>query len=319
MNQKPTVSAIIIFLNGEKFIEEAIQSVLAQTYEDWELLLVDDGSTDKSTQIVQYYAEQNNQKVFYFKHHNHQNKGMSASRNLGIHHAKGEYIAFLDADDVWLPDKLARQVTVMKAQPEAGMVYGNTLYWHSWTGQRDDQQLDHIPPLGVKPNTLFTPPQLLQLYLSGKAAVPCTCSILVRHEVIKRVGGFEESFRGMYEDQAFYTKIGLTEPIFVTDDCLDRYRQHANSSCHIAIDTGQAHAARLDFLEWIVTYLSSHHNEGLDIWMVLRRELWLNRQPIRRHLSAHTYYMLRRMKKWLLWLEGRIVPTPVRYWLWVRR
>jgi glycosyltransferase involved in cell wall biosynthesis len=318
MNQKPTVSAIIIFLNAEKFIEEAIQSVLAQTYEDWELLLVDDGSTDQSTQIAQHYAEQNKQRVFYLEHQNHQNRGMSASRNLGIRHARGKYIAFLDADDVWLPQKLEYQVRIMNAQPEAGMVYGNTLYWYSWTGDQADQQLDHIPPLGVAPNTLVDPPQLLQLYLSGKAAVPCTCSILVRHEVIERIGGFEESFRGMYEDQAFYTKICLTEPVYVTDVCLDQYRQHADSSCYIATNTGQANTARLNFLDWIITYLVSNQNKNPAIWMVLRRELWLNRQPVHRYLTVHTYHMLRRMKKWLLWLEEKTIPTSIRYWLWSR-
>jgi hypothetical protein len=133
------------------------------------------------------------------------------------------------------------------------------------------------------------------------------------------MGGFEESFRGMYEDQAFYTKICLIEPVFVTDECLDRYRQHSNSSCYIAANTGQAHAARLNFLEWLATYLSLHHNEDLDIWMVLRRELWLNHQPVRRYLAARTHHTMRRIKKWLLWLEEKIVPTPVRHWLWVQR
>src|SRR5213593_4271602 len=104
MRNQRLVSVIMIFLDEEKFILEAIESVFAQTYDNWELLLVDDGSRDASTQIAQRSAEQNPGKVRYLEHEGHQNRGMSTSRNMGIRHAKGNYIAFLDADDVWLPD-----------------------------------------------------------------------------------------------------------------------------------------------------------------------------------------------------------------------
>src|SRR5829696_811917 len=102
MNSKPLVSSVMIFFNAERFIREAIESVFAQTYDNWELLLVDDGSTDDSTQIALHYAEQYPERVRYLEHPGHQNRGMSASRNLGVSQAKGEYIALLDADDVWL-------------------------------------------------------------------------------------------------------------------------------------------------------------------------------------------------------------------------
>ena len=97
MASSPTVSAITIFLNAEKFIRDAIESVLAQTYDDWELLLVDDGSDDGSSDIARWYAEQYAPKVRYFEHAGHANLGMSASRNLGVEHARGEYIAFLES------------------------------------------------------------------------------------------------------------------------------------------------------------------------------------------------------------------------------
>ena len=84
MKNKPLVTVITIFLNAERFIEEAIESVLAQSYAEWELLLVDDGSTDASTEIALRYAEQYPQKVRYFQHTEHENHGISASQNLGI-------------------------------------------------------------------------------------------------------------------------------------------------------------------------------------------------------------------------------------------
>jgi len=97
--QKPIVSIITPFLDAQDFLQEAIESVIAQTYEHWELLLVDDGSTDKSTTIAQEYAAQYPNKIRYLDHENHQNRGKSTSRNLGIQQAKGSYITFLDADD----------------------------------------------------------------------------------------------------------------------------------------------------------------------------------------------------------------------------
>lgn len=161
MSSELLVSVIIIFLNAEKFIEGVIKSVFAQTYDHWELLLVDDGSTDTSTDIALRYAEQFPEKVRYLEHANHQNRGMSASRNLGIRNAKGEYIAFLDADDVWLPHKLERQVAILGSQPEVAMVYGLVLYWYSWTGNPEDTQRDVPSKLLVQPNTLVKPPTLL--------------------------------------------------------------------------------------------------------------------------------------------------------------
>src|SRR5678815_1955714 len=154
MSSKPLVSVVAIFLNAEQFIQEAIESVFAQTYDNWELLLVDDGSSDASTAVARRYAEQYPERVCYLEHPGRQNRGASASRNLGIRHAEGEYIALLDVDDVWLPHKLEQQVAIMESQPEAAMVYGLSEYWYSWTGWPEDQGRDFVYDLGVPPNTL---------------------------------------------------------------------------------------------------------------------------------------------------------------------
>jgi glycosyltransferase involved in cell wall biosynthesis len=280
MSSDSLVSTIIIFLNAESFIEEAVESVLGQTYRHWELLLVDDGSTDASTEIARHYAVQKPGHVRYLEHPGHKNRGMSASRNLGIRHARGEYVALLDADDVWLPRKLERQVALLESHPQAGMLYGNTQYWYSWTGNPEDKQRDHVPKIGIQANALVMPPTLLRLYLEGKASVPCTCSIIVRRRAVERVGGFEESFRGQYEDQAFYAKICLREPIFVTDECLDRYRQHPDSDCCVVENAGQTHAARLTFLNWLEMYLNQESIQNPEILDALRRAHWRIRHPI---------------------------------------
>src|SRR5690606_29578368 len=104
--RRPTISIVLCFLNEERFLEEAIQSVLAQDYTDWELILVDDGSEDYSTVMAKRYATHHDGRIKYIHHAGHGNQGLAASRNLGVEHARGAYIAFLDADDAWLPGKL---------------------------------------------------------------------------------------------------------------------------------------------------------------------------------------------------------------------
>jgi len=158
------VSVIMTFFNAQKFIEEAIASIVAQTYANWELLLVDDGSADGSTDIALRYARHYTGRVGYLEHEGHQNQGISASRNLGIANAKGTYIAFLDADDVWLPQKLEQQIAILESQPEAAMVYGPAQFWYGWTGHLGDSQRDLIQPLGVQLDTLVRPPTVITVF-----------------------------------------------------------------------------------------------------------------------------------------------------------
>ena len=322
MSSKPLVSVIMIFLNAERFIQEAIESVFAQTYDSWELLLVDDGSTDDSTDIALRYAKQNPERVRYLEHDGHQNRGMSASRNLGITHAIGEYIAFLDADDVWLPHKLEQQVAILSSQPEAAMVYGATEMWYSWTGNPEDLQRDFRRKLGVQPDTLVRPPTLLGLFLRNEAQTPGTCSVLLRSTTIKRVGGFEETFRGMFEDQVFFAKVCLREAVFVASECWDRYRQRADSTYAVAYATGQYHLGwpsptHLTFLNWLKPYLAEQGVRETEIWKAVQQALWPYRHPILfRLLQPH--YLLTQVKGLVKRIARRTLPVLIRRWLWAQ-
>ncbi len=276
----PLVSAIIIFLNGERYIQEAIESVFAQTYPHWELLLVDDGSTDDSTMIARRYAAQHPDRVLYLEHPSHQNRGMSTARNLGLRHARGEYVGFVDADDVWLPHKLEQQAAVLNAHPEAGMIYAPTQYWHSWTGQSEDRDRDFVPPLGLLPDTLMQPPTMLLRFLQNAAKPPGTCSVLLRREIVARVGGFVEAFRGMYEDQAFFAKVCTTTPVFVIKDYSARYRQHPASACSVAEAAGEYRRAEDIYLTWLARYVWALPTKTGGEWAVLRKLLWPYRHPL---------------------------------------
>ncbi|KAB2835359.1 MAG: glycosyltransferase, partial [Candidatus Brocadia sp.] len=304
MNTSPLVSVITIFLNTEKFLREAIESVLAQTYDNWELLLIDDGSTDGSTDIARRYAERYPDKIRYYEHDNHQNRGKSISRNLGFINARGDYIALLDADDVYLPEKLHRQVVILESQPDTAMVYGPTLYWFSWTGSPQDAHRDYMGKLGVKPRTLFKPPELLTLFLKDGGIVPCICAILIRSKIIKESGGFEEAISFLYEDQVFLAKICSKAWVFVDAGCWDKYRQHPESSSSIAIKTGEYHPlrrnpARRTFLTWLESYLSEQGIQDARLKNVLQRKLWPYRHPHLFRLLKGALYPLKIMKRFV--------------------
>jgi glycosyltransferase involved in cell wall biosynthesis len=249
------VSVTTPFLNAERYLAETIDGVLAQTYADWELLLIDDGSSDGSAPIARAYADRSGGRVRYLQHADHANHGVSASRNLGLTQARGEFVAMLDGDDVWLPHKLEEQVALLRAYPSVGLVYGRTVYWHGWTGQPADQKLDHVPGLGVPAGEPIDGARLLELFVKGAAAVPPPSSVLLRRELADAVGGSEAQFRGMYEDQVLYAKLLLGTRVLPVDECWDRYRQHADSTCARSVRAGDERSSRLRYLTWVASYL----------------------------------------------------------------
>jgi glycosyltransferase involved in cell wall biosynthesis len=252
-----------------------------QTYSNWELLLVDDGSVDGSSRIAKQYAEQNTERVRYVEHPGHENRGMSASRNLGIQNASGEFIAFLDADDVWLPNKLRRQLAILSEHPDAAMVYGATELWYSWTGKSEDSGRDVKQAIGVEADTLVRAPELLKLFLSRKAITPCPSDVLVRSETVKSVDGFVNSFPRMYEDQVFFAKVSLHRDVFVSGECWSRHRQHPNSNSSVWRKTGEYHSAEpnIAFLEWVRTYLQSEGIRDRAMEKIVKRRLWRYEHP----------------------------------------
>jgi len=280
----PLVSVVTIFFNAARFLEEAIRSVFAQSYARWELILVDDGSSDGSSGIARRWAAGHPGRVRYVEHPDHVNRGMSASRNAGVAHAHGEYIAFLDADDVYLPEKLERQVAILRARPEVDVVYGASMYWYGWTGREEDHRRDLVRWRGIEPGTLVHPPLLVERFLRGQAQTPATCGVLLRREAVERVGGFEESFRGIFEDQAFFFKIALTARVFAEEGCWDRYRQHPDSMCQVLRARREWHPvapspAKQAFLAWLGDYLRGQRVTDPKVWRAYDRKMFPYRHP----------------------------------------
>lgn len=284
MNRAPTISVVLIFLNEERFLAEAVASVLAQTHQDWELLLVDDGSREGSTALAREWERQHPDRIRYLEHEGHDNRGMSASRNLGLQYARGEHVAFLDADDVWLPGKLEQQLALLEAHPRAAIVCGHAKWWFSWTGDPADVRRDFVQHLNVVPNTLVHPPALLQLFLQDEFA--SLCDLLVRRSAIEAVGAYEPAFRGLYEDQVFHAKLCLNFQAFVAAQTWYLYRQHPQSCCHVASATGGKKAARGAFLDWLEVYFTQQRVADPGLWKVLRRELLPFRHPLLARLRS---------------------------------
>ena len=276
----PLVSVIMPFLNMQEFLREAVESVMSQTYPRWELFLVDDGSSDLSTSMARDFASLYPGKIHYLDHDSHRNLGASASRNLGLRFAKGDYVALLDADDVWLPSKLSEQVCLLSNIPEADILYGRTLYWYSWNIKKETDQEDFIMELGIPTGKLYKAPVLFPRFFTiADITTPCTCSIIVRRSLIDRIGGFEDKFATIFTDQALYAKLFLYGSAYAAESVWDRYRQHSNSCCAQVEESGSLRAEKIRFLEWLGKYLSSENIKG-DMARQVKLALWAERYPI---------------------------------------
>lgn len=169
MNNNILVSVIIPVYNGERYLAEAIESVLAQTYHTLETIVVDDGSTDGSADVAKGFTDP---RVRYFYQ---PNSGQGAARNQGANLAHGSFFAFLDADDVWLSDKLALQMTAFENNPELDMVFGYVRQFRS-------SELDVNPEAKIGHDEEITPG-----YLPG--------TMLIKRESFFHVGPFATHWR----------------------------------------------------------------------------------------------------------------------------
>jgi glycosyltransferase involved in cell wall biosynthesis len=313
MTDRPLVSVVIIFLDEEQFLAEAIESVLAQSYDHWQLVLVDDGSTDRSTGIARGYAAAHPGRIEYVEHPGHRQLGTGASRQLGFELSRGKYLAYLDGDDLWEPRKLAIQVELLEAHPELAMTYGRTLVWYGWR-QGQGQPADYLKALGVDPGQAITPPRLLTVFLANEFTCPGCGSVLIRRQAVQQVGGFEPEFTGQYEDMILYTKLLLRYPVFVEEATHSRYRQHEGNSW--IADRRRAGwypdwltPSRGRYLEWVAGHLAQHPDKVTrELAAALEDALRPYRHPLR-FAAARSYhlgrYYLRRAARSLVERSAR--------------
>ena len=272
INKTPLVSVITPFLNGGDWLRQAVESVLAQTYTNWQLILIDDGSTPEATGIAKEYSKLYHDKIIYTEHPGHINLGCSSSRNQGMKFATGELVALLDSDDVWLPSKLQKQVDIHNKYPEAGFICEASNYWYSWEHAEKD---DVVIKVGVEQNKLYEPPQLIySLYPLGKGAAPCPSGMMITRSLYEEIGGFEDSFKGenqAYEDQPFLFKVYLRTPVYISGEANNLYRQRSGSLMQFISDKKKYYRVRSYFLCWMEDYINSHNIYDPEISRLLSR------------------------------------------------
>jgi len=195
IEKKPRVSVIIPTYNRGWIVQEAIESVLAQDYRDFELIVVDDGSTDDTDDILNSYRGD----IMVFRQ---KNQGVSAARNRGLSEASGRFIAFLDSDDLWLPQKLFRQVEFFNKNPDAQICQTEETWIRK--GVRVNPKQRHKKPWGM----IFEPS--LALCLVSPSAV------MIRRSLFEKVGGFDEALPAC-EDYDLWLRISCRYPVYLIE------------------------------------------------------------------------------------------------------
>jgi glycosyltransferase involved in cell wall biosynthesis len=202
------VSVILPVYNSERYISEALLSVLRQSYRDCEVIVIDDGSSDRTGAIVKGIEAKAPTRIRYLFQ---RNRGAGAARNTGIKNARGRYLAFLDADDVWLSEKLKRQVELLRKDPATGMVYCDNYF------------------IGPDGNEVKGYRRMIELY-SGSIALQLfnhyliiTSSALLRKECVEKVGGFREDLT-VGEDYDLFLRIAYEFPVALIREKLYKRR-----------------------------------------------------------------------------------------------
>ena len=199
----PTVSVIIHTYNNEKFIAETVESVLNQTYKDYEIIVVDDGSEDGTRDALIPYM----QKIRY---HYKENGGIASAKNAGISLSHAEFVAFLDHDDLWVPDKLQLQMEHFNENPQIGLVYAK------YTSFRDGEELRTKPEKGYS-GWIFKE-------LLSKSFIQ-TSTVVVKRECLDAVGPYDETFF-LGDEYDMFLRIARKFQCGFVDKGLTRYRVH---------------------------------------------------------------------------------------------
>ena len=220
-----TISVIVPCYNGERFIAEAIESVLNQTYADVELVVVDDGSTDGSEEVIRPYL--GGKGVKHLRHD--RNRGIPSARNSGIRNSSGEYIAFLDQDDIWMPGKLEKQVAVLSKDRhrEIGLVFTDIYY--NYDGEYIREAYPHkIIPARI--NMLPRGEVFKSLFMRNY--IPCITTLIPRR-VFSEIGLLDENINGGTDDYDLFLRINGRYDIHYVDEPLAAKRVHEENYSYI--------------------------------------------------------------------------------------
>lgn len=223
-NSNPIVSLIVPVYNGEDYIGKTVQSVLKQTYDNWELLIIDDGSTDHTKEVINKFKDHPRIKYFYKK-----NGGQGSARNLGIKKSKGSYLAFLDADDLWDEDRLEMQIKLL-LEKDVSLVF-SPMRCIDKSGKYLNKSLGNG-------KGMFQGFQALFLMAAGTISIP-NSSVIASKESVVRAGCFNESeeIRNMEDYDLWFRMLMSGSKFYGTEKILGSYRIHQDQNTYS--DPGQ--------------------------------------------------------------------------------
>ncbi|ABM62330.1 glycosyltransferase [Halorhodospira halophila] len=224
MASTPSVSVIIPALNCAPFISAAIESVLKQGGDQLEVLVIDDGSTDETANIVRSYPS-----PVHLLRTQTPRSGAAAARNVGLRHAHGRLIAFLDGDDVWLPGKLALQTSTLENHPDVALVCTRGGRWEPDNESYEQAHQRFITADATSEPTDFYPAGWIYHMLLLRPAWVWTSTVVMRRELVEKVGEFDESLR-LGQDYEYWLRCSRETQILRVAKVLALYRQHANNS-----------------------------------------------------------------------------------------
>ena len=214
----PKVSVIIPVYNCERYIVESLDSVFSQDYPDLEVIVINDGSTDGSLEILEQYERP----IFII---NQENSGSAVARNAGMAKARGEYIAFLDSDDKWLPGKLKRQVEFLESNLDYGLVYSN---WVCWTSNSNGEFIDQDFK-NQKDSIIISRPLSGWLYCDLlQNSIVWTSSVLIRYSLYEKIGTFDTALR-RGQDYDYWIRVSRKTKIHKLDGIHAVYRTNSES------------------------------------------------------------------------------------------
>lgn len=210
---RPLCSVIIPAYNAEKFIVDALDSVFAQNYSPIEVIVVDDGSTDKTAEVVREYRQSNEQNKL--KYICRKNSGPSGARNTGIKSSKSAYVAFLDADDMWTKGKLLKQIQLMEEHPDVGLLFGDS----SRFSDEGNLVSSMLRKNGYNQDFFGDDFYVIDAYkkILANNNFITTGSVILRREYIEKIGFFDEELRHS-EDVDFWLQIAFQYPIAYSKD-----------------------------------------------------------------------------------------------------
>jgi glycosyltransferase involved in cell wall biosynthesis len=233
----PRLSILIPVYNAEKFISKTIDSVLAQTYTDWELIIVEDKSTDKSFDVIKQYEAQYPEKIKVFQ--NEANLGMMLNWNTGIDLCKSELFVKLDADDIWLPTFLGKSIAILDKYPEVGLVF--TKYVNIDEQDRIIPDTEIVLPDFANERPFSTIPlvQKGHLFMLRSAILQQGLSVM-RRNIFDEIGKYRYLITKKTQaatDTEFYFRVGLHYKIFCINETLYQYRIHSSSISNLDIES----------------------------------------------------------------------------------